>query len=80
MAPVPDRSRQAAKPFTIARDGAGGYRLILCETRYNSMNYPLVTETAIEATFATAAAARAYAKEHFGANAGEFSMPPRKPA
>ena len=73
---VKDHDRAKAKPFLIAPDPAGGFRLFLCETRYNSQNYPLVVETPVEEVFASAAAARAYAKEHYGAVAGEFTVGP----
>jgi len=61
------------KPFLIARDVAGGIRLTVRETRYNSQGYPWITARKIAQSFATAAAARAYAKEEFGAKAGEFA-------
>ena len=43
------------------------------ETRSNMQNYPIVTGTMVEATFRTAAAARNYAKEHYGAEPGQFA-------
>jgi hypothetical protein len=70
----PDHDRVAAKPFLIARDQAGGFRLYVRETRYNSQNYPVVRSTQIEESFPTTASARAYAREHFGAVAGEFTI------
>ncbi|HYD24999.1 MAG TPA: hypothetical protein VEB68_09385 [Croceibacterium sp.] len=61
------------KPFRIARDEHGQMRLTVRETRYNSQGYPWVIERLEEATFPSAAAARAFATEHYGAVAGEFS-------
>lgn len=66
-------SREIPKPFLILKDEEGRYRLTLREVRYNSQNYPLVTSTAIEESFKTATAARAYARENFGAEAGQFA-------
>ena len=66
-------SRIPVRPFLIAKDEDGAYRLTVRETRYNSQNYPLVTSTLQVETFKTATAARNYAKEHFGAEAGEFA-------
>jgi hypothetical protein len=66
-------SRTAVRPFLIAKDESGEYRLTVRETRYNSQGYPLVTATLIDGGFATATAARAHAKEHFGAEAGQFA-------
>jgi len=61
------------KPFLIAKDTAGEVRLTVRETRHNSQGYPWVTNRLVEQTFKTAAAARAYAVEQFGAKPGEFA-------
>ena len=66
-------SRAPVAPYLIVKDEAGDVRLTVRETRYNSQGYPLVTSTLIEESFRTAAAARAHAKEHFGAEAGQFA-------
>lgn len=74
MSGAADHDRAKGKPFLIAKDGAGEYRLFVRETRYNSQNYPIVTATAIDESFKSTAAARNYAKAHFGALAGEFTL------
>ena len=61
------------KPFLIAKDGEGSFRLTVRETRYNSQGYPWVVQKPVERTFTTTAAARAYAVDEFGAKPGEFS-------
>ena len=66
-------SRTAIRPFLIAKDEEGQYRITIRSTRYNSQNYPIVTSALQDERFKTATAARAYAKEHFGAEAGEFA-------
>lgn len=66
-------SRTPVRPFLIAKDEEGNVRLTIRETRYNSQGYPLVTETMVDEPFKTATAARAHAKEHFGAEAGQFA-------
>ena len=66
-------SRIPVRPFLIARDEEGQFRLTVRETRYNSQNYPIVTSTMQEESFKTATAARNYAKEHFGAEPGQFA-------
>ena len=66
-------SRTPIRPFLIAKDDAGNVRLTVRETRYNSQGYPLVTTTMVEESFKTANAARAHAKAHFGAEAGQFA-------
>ncbi len=66
-------SKTPVRPFLISKDEEGAFRLTIRETRYNSQHYPLVTSTSHGETFKTATAARAYAKEHFGAEAGQFA-------
>ena len=55
-------SRVPLRPFLIAKDESGEYRLTVRETRYNSQNYPIVTATMQDERFKSAAAARAHAK------------------
>ena len=66
-------SREPVKPYLIAKDEDGAFRLTVRETRFNSQGYPLVTATPVDESFKTATAARAHAKEHFGAEAGQFA-------
>ena len=66
-------SRVPVRPFLVAKDDTGAFRLTVRETRFNSQNYPIVTSKLEGETFKTAKAARAYAKEHFGAEAGQFA-------
>ena len=73
MSGTPDQSRAKVKPFLIAKDPDGQVRLTVRETRYNSQGYPIVTSTLIEEPFGTANAARAHAREHFGAQTGDFA-------
>jgi hypothetical protein len=61
------------KPFKITKDEGGQMRLTVRETRHNSQGYPWVTEVVVDESFANAAAARAFATEHYGAEAGQFS-------
>ena len=66
-------SRAPLKPFLIAKDDDGHVRLTVRETRFNSQGYPLVSATLVDDHFKTAAAARAHAREHFGAEPGQFA-------
>jgi hypothetical protein len=66
-------SRAPVKPFLINKDEEGRVRLTVRETRFNMQNYPIVTATKIDETFKTAAAARAYATENYGAETGQFA-------
>lgn len=66
-------SRIPVRPFLIAKDEEGAFRITVRETRLNSQRYPLVTSTLQPETFKTATAARAFAKEHLGAENGQFA-------
>ena len=66
-------SRVPVKPFLITKDESGMFRLTVRVTRYNMYNYPLVTATLQDETFKTMAAARAFAREQFNAEAGQYA-------
>jgi len=67
-------SRIPVRPFLIAKDEEGAFRITIRETRYNSQGYPLVTATLQEESFKTATAARTHAREAFGAETGQFAV------
>ena len=67
-------SREMLKPYLIAKDEDGQFRLTIRETRYNSQGYPLVTATPVDEPFKSATAARTHARENFGAEAGQFAV------
>ena len=66
-------AHQAVKPYLIAKDEDGSFRLTVRETRYNSQGYPLVTATPVAESFKSATAARTHARENFGAEPGQFA-------
>ncbi len=66
-------SREIPKPFLIAKQDDGAFQLTVRNTRYNSWGYPLTDSTPVDESFRTAAAARAHAKEHYGAEPGQFA-------
>jgi len=66
-------SRDTVRPFLITKDDEGKFRVTVRETRYNSQHYPIVTATLQEPRFPTAAAAKAFARDEFGAKAGEYA-------
>ena len=66
-------SREIPKPYLIAKDDDGAFRLTVREVRYNSQGYPLVTTHPVDERFKSATAARAHAREHFGAETGQFA-------
>ncbi|WP_288484474.1 hypothetical protein [uncultured Novosphingobium sp.] len=63
----------SSRPFLINKDEVGNFRLTVRTTRYNSRGYPLVTATLQDETFKTANAVRAFARENFQAQPGEYS-------
>ena len=65
--------KTSVMPYLIAKDDAGQFRITIRNTRFNSVGYPLVTATLQPETFKTATAARTYAREHLGAEAGQFA-------
>lgn len=66
-------SRTPVRPYLVAKDDEGSFRLTVRETRYNSQNYPIVTATIQPEAFKTATAAKAFAREQFGAETGQFA-------
>ena len=66
-------SREIPKPYLILKDEEGSYRLTVREVRYNSQGYPLVSAHPVDESFRSATAARAYARDHYGAEAGQFA-------
>jgi hypothetical protein len=65
--------RVPGKPYLIAKDDDGHFRITVRSTRFNSQNYPIVTARLQPETFKNAMAARAHAKLEFGAEAGQFA-------
>jgi uncharacterized protein YegP (UPF0339 family) len=61
------------RPFLINQDADGNYRLTLRTTRFNSQGYPLVDVALHAELFKTAANAKAYARDNFGAKPGEYA-------
>lgn len=66
-------SKTTVAPFLIAKDEEGQFRITIRTTRFNSQNYPIVTSSLQPETFKSAMAARAHARQQFGAEAGQFT-------
>jgi len=66
-------TRTPVRPFLIAKDADGAFRITIRETRFNSQNYPIVTATLQEESFKTATAARTFAKAHLGAQTDQIA-------
>jgi hypothetical protein len=61
------------RPFLINKDVEGNFRLTLRTTRYNSQGYPLVDVAMQEQLFRTATEAKAFARDNFRAQPGEYA-------
>lgn len=59
-------SRVAVRPYLVAKDAEGDYRITVRTTRFNSQGYPLVSSAMVDETFRTATAARAYVRDTLG--------------
>ena len=66
-------SRVPVKPYLITKDESGQFRLTVRRTWYNSQNYPLIDSKLQDEVFASMTEARAFAREHFGAEAGQYA-------
>ncbi len=66
-------SRIPVRPYLIAKDEAGVFRLTHRSTRVNSQGYPLVTSTLIDGGFPSLSLARAYVREAFHAEAAQIA-------
>ena len=62
------------RPFLIKKDESGNFRLTVRDTRYNSQGYPIVTANLQDELFKTAAAAKAFARDNFRAEPGQYAM------
>jgi uncharacterized protein YegP (UPF0339 family) len=62
-----------SRPFLINKDEDGKFRLTVRTTRYNSQGYPLISSALQDETFVTANAARAFARDNFRAQPGEYT-------
>jgi hypothetical protein len=63
----------AHRPFLIQKDLEGNFRLTLRTIRYNSRGYPLVDTALQDEVFQTSAAAKAFARDNFRAQPGEYA-------
>ena len=61
------------RPFLIKKDHDGNFRLTVRTVRYNSQGYPLVDSALQAESFKNAAAARTFARDMFGAQAGDYT-------
>lgn len=53
-------SKAALRPFLVAKDDAGAFRVTVRTTRYNSQGYPLVSTELLDDSFRTQKEAKTF--------------------
>jgi len=66
-------SRIPVRPFLVAKDEDGVFRVTVRTTRYNSQGYPLVSAELLDEGFRTQTAAKAYVREQYRAESGDIA-------
>jgi len=66
-------SRTAVRPYLVAKDEEGRFRVTVRVTRFNSQGYPLVTSTLLDEHFATATLARNHVYTQYRATAADIA-------
>jgi hypothetical protein len=66
-------SRTAVKPYLVAKDEDGVFRVTVRTTRFNSQGYPLVSSEMLSQTFETATRARTYLRAEYRAEATDIA-------
>lgn len=65
--------RTAIRPYFIAKDEAGVFRITVRTTRLNSQGYPLISKAMLDVSFPTLTKARGYARQEFQAEAADIA-------
>ena len=66
-------SRIPIRPYLVAKDEDGVFRITVRTTRFNSQGYPLVSSEVLGDAFRTQTAAKAFVREQFRAQANEIA-------
>lgn len=66
-------SRIPVRPFLVAKDEEGVFRVTVRTTRYNSQGYPLVSSEVLEDAFKTQTAARAFVRATYQVETSEIA-------
>ena len=66
-------SRIPVRPFLVAKDDEGVFRVTVRTTRYNSQGFPLVSAELLADTFRTQTAARTFVRETYKAETGDIA-------
>ncbi len=63
----------ATRPFLIQKNDEGQFHLTVRTVRYNSQGYRLIDAKLQDQVFKTAAEAKAFARDNFRAQPGEYA-------
>jgi len=66
-------SRIPVRPFLVAKNDEGVFRVTVRTTRYNSQGYPLVSAELLPDCFPTQKLARAFVREQYKAETGDIA-------
>jgi hypothetical protein len=66
-------SRVLLRPYLVAKQPEGDFRITVRTTRLNSQGYPLVSSEVLSESFKTATAARTYLREHYRAETTDIA-------
>ncbi|RYD48024.1 MAG: hypothetical protein EOP60_16420 [Sphingomonadales bacterium] len=64
----------ATRPYLVAKDAEGQFRITVRSTRFNSQGYPLVSANMLDDKFATLAAAKAFVRTELKGLATEIAL------
>ena len=66
-------SRIPVRPYLVAKDEEGAFRVTVRTTRFNSQGYPLVSSEVLSESFRTQTAAKAFVREEYRAEASDIA-------
>ncbi|KQM65622.1 hypothetical protein ASE75_05065 [Sphingomonas sp. Leaf17] len=66
-------SNAALRPFLVAKDDAGAFRVTVRTTRYNSQGYPLVSTELLEDSFRTQKEAKTFVCTQYRVETSEIA-------
>lgn len=67
-------SRVPVRPYLVAKDEEGVFRITVRTTRFNSQGYPLVSSETLTDAFRTQTAAKAFVREEFHAGPSDIAI------
>jgi hypothetical protein len=66
-------SRTPVRPFLVAKDEEGVFRVTVRTTRFNSQGYPLVSSEVLQDAFKTQTAARTFVRETYRVESSDIA-------